>query len=336
MNYKKEFKKIHKYIQNAYCPVLVPHVDPDPDALCACNAIREYLKTKRKKNYLGLQAPLFNKYYFIFDENRDFIIQPEDLEKVKNEIDLVIALDIGVSGRGGCWVNGFDNIPVVNIDHHIDNDNFGDVNIVDSGYSSTCEMVYEFFKVNNINVSKKMAVDLYTGIVYDTGSFRYSSTTKQTLNYVAEMVEQYDFDKNDIYEKLFENKKVQSLCLQTRVFESLELFNNGKIAVTWLNKNGYNKCNANEDDAIELVRVGSSIQGVDFSIFIHEKKDKIKVSLRSKSDFNVNKIAREYGGGGHVKASGFSMQGTVHEVKKQILDDLINKYKKFEKTQEAK
>ncbi len=331
MNYKKEFKKINKYIKNCKCPVLVPHVDPDPDALCACDAIAEYLKTLGVKSYIGLQAPLFSKYNFIFEDNLGFIVLPGDFDKVKNEIDLVIAVDIGVSSRGGCWVKDLPEVNKVNIDHHIDNDNFGNVNVVDAEYSSTCEMVYDFFRSNKINISMKMTKDIYTGIVYDTGSFRYSSTSRQTLNFVGEMVGKYDFDKNDIYEKLFENKKVESLCLQSRVFESLEIHHDGKIAVTWLNKNGYSKCKADESDAIELVRIGSSIQGVDFSIFIHEKKDKIKVSLRSKSDFNVNKLAREYGGGGHVKASGFSMQGKVLDVKKQIIPLLIEKYIEFEK-----
>jgi phosphoesterase RecJ-like protein len=330
MKYSKEFKKAKKYIKNSSCILFVPHVDPDPDALCACNALQNYIQNNGKKSYIGLQGPLFSKYNFIFKDKVNNIIQPKDFNKVKHEIDLIIALDIGVRTRGGTWTMELKDIPIINMDHHIDNDHFGDINVVDDNFSSTCEIVYEFFKANKIKINREIAVNIYTGIVYDTGSFRYSLTTKKTHKYVGEITDKFDFDRNDIYEKLFENKKVESLCLQTKVFNSLKIFNNGKIAVTWLDKSGYDECNANEDDAIELVRVGSSIQGVDFSIFIHEKPDKIKVSLRSKSNFNVNKIARQYGGGGHVKASGFSMSGTVKQVYDDIVDDLIGMYKQYE------
>lgn len=327
--YQPEYKNINKFIKKAKNILFVPHVDPDPDALCSSYALWQYINQSGKNGYIGLQAPLFAKYDFIFGEDKEIIVQPQNIESIKNKIDLIIAVDVGVSSRGAPWTTNLNGVPIMNIDHHIDNDRFGDINIVDKTYSSTCEMIYEFFKINKIDIIEKMGKAIYTGIVYDTGSFRYNATSQKTHSFVGEIVNRFDFDKNEVYEILFENKKVQSLALQMKVFNSLELFNNGTIALTTLDRNGYKECNAEESDAMELVRVGSSIEGVDFSIFIHEKKDKIKVSLRSKGDFNVNAVAKRYDGGGHVKASGFSMQGTVEEVKNKILSELIQTYEDY-------
>lgn len=334
MNYQKEFQIAQEKILQSKSVILVPHVDPDPDALCSCYAMWKYITGLGKKAYIGLQAPLFPKYTFIFGGDCSMIHYPADFEAAQQESDLIVALDIGVSTRGGTWIVNAGNIPIINLDHHIDNDNFGFVNVVEAEYSSTCELVYDFFLQNNIEISKAIAISLYTGIVYDTGSFRYSCTSRQTHEYVGRLVSQFDFDKNAIYEILFENRKVESLCLQMKVFNSLEMHRKGKVAVTMLENGDYKCCNAEENDAIELVRVGSSIEGVDFSIFIHEKADKIKVSLRSKSDFNVNAVSKKYNGGGHVKASGFSMKGTAKDVKNKILDDLLAKYDFFLSTGE--
>jgi phosphoesterase RecJ-like protein len=325
--YSNLFKKIDKKIKKANTIVFVPHVDPDPDAICACMTMLSYAKKYSINLYLGFQTPILSKYEFIADKK--YILLPDDFEKISNDIDLVIALDVGAKSRGGVWTTNTPENKIINLDHHIDNDKFGKINIVDYSFSSTCELVYEFLLSVKADITLDIAKNIYTGIVYDTGSFRYSSTTPKTHIFVADILKRHSFDQNLIYELLFENKKLESLCLQTRVFSSLELYLEGKVAYTELDNEGYIKCNAKEDDAIELVRIAASVSGVDFSVFVHEKKDKIKVSLRSKSDFDVNKLAKKYGGGGHIKASGFSVDASVKEVKEKVLPELIESYKEF-------
>ena len=323
MQYENEFKQINQFINKSKNILIVPHIDPDPDALGASLSLVHSLNSINKNCFIGLQQELISKYEDII-KDKSILTYPENNT---TSYDLIITVDIGEKNRVGKYIHLLDSqIPSVNIDHHIDNDHFADINIVDLNSSSTSEIVYNLIKFCQFKMIKEIAVALYIGIVYDTGSFRYSLTTKNTHKAVSELLE-YDINTNEIYEYLFENLTLGAVKLRNMVTSTLELYHDGKIAITSMRKDFLILCNAQESDTTSLVKIGSSIKGVEFSIHINEKsEDLVKVSLRRKGITNVNQIAKLFGGGGHEKASGFVFNKSYDELKNTLLLNVINKY----------
>jgi len=325
MKYKNEYNKISEILNKSNNVLIITHIDPDPDGLCSSHAIALVIQQMKKKCNIALQHELIKKYSILIPDSSLPIYE------LSSDInyDLIITLDLGSKKRSGKYIELFNkNIPIINIDHHLDNDHFGEINIIDASFSSTSELMYEFFKDQKIPINQEIATALYIGIVFDTGSFRYSLTTSKTHKYVSELLE-YKIDTNDIYEMLFERVSQGALRLMSKVSSTLEIFCNGKVAIISLRKAFYDECNANESDNTLLVRLGSSIEGVDLSIFINEKEENlIKVSLRSKYNFKVNEIAKQFGGGGHEKAAGFIIEDNYKNVKEIIINKIISSYSK--------
>jgi len=323
MNYQSEYHTIGGLINKANHVIIVPHVDPDPDALGSAYGLALAIMQMGKTCRIGLQEKLIRKYDFIIPDESVYTYTT-DSEK---PYDLFFALDIGSIKRVGQYIDLLNSgISCVNIDHHIDNEKFGDVAIVDDGFSSTSEMIFHLLTSLNVNINKDMALPIYTGIVYDTGSFRYSLTTKRTHQVVSALLD-FDIDTNQVYESLFENMSEAALRLVNRVTGTLKTFCDGKVALTFLRNHFYEECGASESDALNLVKIGSSVRGVEFAIFMKEKDNTLtKVSLRSKGDFNVNEIASKYGGGGHKKASGFVLNRDFDKAMDEIVESIIPLY----------
>ncbi len=324
MAYEAEFKSIISFITSANNVLVIPHIDPDPDAIASAYAILMSCLRLGKRCKIGFQSELDSNNYYLLP-NESYITYSEYSNP---PYDLIICVDIGSSNRVGKYLSLIDDrITVINLDHHIDNDYFGTVNVVAMDYSSSSELVYDFLKVSGCDITKDIALALYTGIVYDTGSFRYDLTTKHTHEVVAEIMN-YDIDTNSIYERLFESFTYAALRLNNRVAMTLELFCDGKVALTYLRQSFYSECGAGEEDRNSLVKIGASIRGVDFSIFVREVEDSlIKVSLRSKSDFKVNEVARCFGGGGHDKAAGFTLSASFDSARAIIVDEVIPRFR---------
>ncbi len=323
MKYNKEYKEISKLIDQSSNILIVPHIDPDPDGIGSSCALAMTLQQKGKPCRIGLQSELMGKNNDLFPDEGFFTLAEES----DPPYDLLITTDIGSQERVGKYHSLIDKgVPTINLDHHIDNQGFGDVFIVDLEASSTSELVYELIKSLNVKMNQRIATDLYIGIVYDTGSFRYSLTTRKTHRLASELLE-FSIDTNEIYDQLFENFTEASLKLKSKVTSTLEMFHGGEVALTALRTQFFESCGASESDANSLVRIGTSIQGVEFAIHMNEKdKTLTKVSLRSKGRIKVNEIAKEYGGGGHEKAAGFAVEKDFDHAKELIIKSVVSKY----------
>ncbi len=323
MKYNKEYKEISRLIDQSSNIIIVPHIDPDPDGIGSSYALAMTLQQMGKPCKIGLQSELMGKNRDLFPDE-GFITHSEESNP---PYDLLITTDIGSQERVGKYHTLIDKgVPTINLDHHIDNQSFGDVFIVDLDSSSTSELVYELIKALDGKMNQKIATYLYIGIVYDTGSFRYSLTSPKTHRLASELME-FTIDTNDIYDQLFENLTEASIKLRSKVASTLEMFHGGEVALTGLRDQFYESCGASESDANSLVRIGTSIQGVEFAIHMNEKdKNLTKVSLRSKGRIKVNEIAKEYGGGGHEKAAGFAIKNDFDHTKELIIKSVVPKY----------
>ncbi len=327
--YTKEFGDAFKIIKSANNILIFGHIEPDPDALSSAYALYLYLNQIGKTAKIGLLNEIIADFNFLIENLDESVVYPND--NFLEEIDTIISLDIGSRSRSGEYEKYIlsNKTKVINFDHHPDNEKFGDVFVIDTQYSSTAEIVYDFFFVNNIEITPKIAETLYAGIVSDTGGFRYELTTPQT-HIVASHLLSFGIVSDAIFSKLFDNLTIKSLQIQAKVANTIKSLYDGKMIVAYMKNEFLEDCSASYEDSIGLIKTLTSIKGSDFCVLLKEYgENEIRANLRSKSDFDVKKCANFFGGGGHKKASGFNYDGNIDNSFEYILKTLSDMYKQF-------
>jgi phosphoesterase RecJ-like protein len=211
---------------------------------------------------------------------------------------------------------------IVNIDHHLSNDLFGTINYVDCNASSVGEIIYQLLKINGMNISQKTAVCLYTSILTDTGGFKYSNTTSMTLSITGDLINT-GINFSDIYNIVFDVRTIPQIRLISRVTSTLRTYLNDKVAIIFLSKSMFEECGAVEEDASDFVNFARDISGVEVGVFIKEKDNKTsRVSLRAKNYVDVRAIAEKFGGGGHLRAAGCTIEGSIEQAIQLIVNEI--------------
>lgn len=293
------------------------HVRPDGDCVGSCLAMYLYLKKAlpETKVKVSLEEPAE-----VFQCIKGFD-EIDSTYTVDGDVDLFIALDCEKS-RLGIAEELFANARKrINIDHHVSNERgCGDVNYVVPGFSSTAELVYDLF--DRQYVDTEIAKAIYLGIVHDTGIFKYSNTSPRTLRVAAELIE-YGFDFPEMIDETFYEKTyTQNQLLGRALLESI-VFMDGKCIVSVIAKKTLEFYNATPKDLEGIVNQLRITKGVECAIFMYETGNlEYKVSLRSCKYVDVSRVAAFFGGGGHVKAAGCTINGTfydaINNISKQI------------------
>lgn len=211
------------------------------------------------------------------------------------------------------------------IDHHISNDGFCDLDIIESDYSSTGELVYEISKHLGYLIDKEAATNLYAAILTDTGKFIYSNTTAQTMRNIAELIDEgINFSK--IAENIYGNEERSIFLVKARIMSDVEFFHKGRLTVAPITKVILDEYSVSLKDVDGIVESIRDIEGVLVSCVLKEIGPKnTKVSLRSKGGVDVSVISLLYNGGGHERAAGFNLETDVNESKK-IIVELMRKH----------
>lgn len=211
---------------------------------------------------------------------------------------------------------------VLNLDHHISNSFFGDLNWVEPDASASGEVAMELIDRLGVHLDKDIATNLYTAIVTDTGLFQYSSTTAQTHRLAAQLLEE-NIDLTEIHHRIFDQKPLAQVRLLQRALDGLEINAGGELAVISLTREDFTSTGAEDSMSEGLINHARSIAGVEVAIMIREVgPSAVKVSLRSNTWVNVNEIAAQFGGGGHKRAAGCTLELTLHDAKKLITETL--------------
>lgn len=297
---------------------LAGHIRPDGDCIGACMAMYQYLKLY--KDDFGLE--LIDVYLEPISSSFEII---ESINEIKHsyeaevDYDVFLSLDCASLDRLGNAIGYFRTAKVtVNIDHHISNTEFAGINHIVADASSTCEVIFDLFHEEKI--TKAIAECVYVGIVHDTGVFKHSNTTGKTLMTAARLLDKgirvSRLVDETFYQKTFMQNQLLGRCL---VDSKLAL--DGKVIISAIDRAVLDSFHAQSHDTegvIDQIRV---TKGIEVAIFIYElEKDVHKVSLRANGDVNVSRIATNYGGGGHVKAAGCTMNGNVDEVISKLVD----------------
>lgn len=299
-------------INKAETIVILTHENPDGDAIGSGLALYNALKQMGKNP--DLIIPEYPRI-FNFLPGANEIKKESDIEKY----DLAISVDCATIKMLNGFVNYFDNAKVrVSIDHHSTNTMFGDFNYVSPDAPACAQIlliVLEYFKVE---ITKDIGTCILTGIITDTGGFKYSGVTAETFEFVAWLLNK-GINVSKIYRKVLQTKTRANFELNRIATNRLEFYEDGKVAFTYITKEDENSVNAESGDHEGIVETGRDIEGVEVSIFIRQTENGCKVSMRSNEYVNVSDVCLLLGGGGHIHAAGVTMQCTIEQAKEKIL-----------------
>lgn len=237
----------------------------------------------------------------------------------KLDFDAAIVLDCPTLKRIGAVKELIAGKYIINIDHHISNENFGNVNWVDPNASSAGEMVYKMFKEMGVKPTKEAALALYIAILTDTGSFNYDNTSGVTHEIAGELLG-YGVEPASVSESVYERRSIEDIKLLGLVLSTIKVNSSGEIAYLEVTKEILKKTGASLLKSEGFVNYARSVDGARVAvIFKEDNGNKINVSFRSKGDVDVNKVAAAFGGGGHVRASGCIIDGSLAEVEAKVL-----------------
>jgi len=303
----------HAFIEEADDFLLTTHVNSDADGIGACMAWAHLLRGLGKRADIGLPEPPAGQCSFLagWDGVRHFA----DLDLTRYRC--AIVADCPSLDRIGPVRPGLSpDIRLLNIDHHQGNERFGAVNIVEE-ISSTCELLYHLAKGLGYEVDAVAADQLYAGILFDTGGFRFSLTTATTFEVAADLVRR-GARLDAIAEGVFGNKSFGSVKQRGQAIESLVLRLGGRVAVLHLDREAMS---AGEPD--EVVNYGMMIQGVEVAVLLKERAPGCyRVSLRSRDKVDVSQVAGTFGGGGHARAAGLELTGVPQDIVEDILTEI--------------
>ena len=299
-------------INQAESIVILTHENPDGDAIGTGLALYNSLKQ------MGKQPDIIIPEYprtFEFLPGSDEIKKESNVEKY----DLAISVDCATIKMLNGFASYFENAKVkMSIDHHSTNTMFGDLNYVSPDAPACAQIllvVLEYFKVD---ITKDIGTCILTGIITDTGGFKYSGVTSETFEFVAWLLNK-GINVSKIYRKVLQTKTRANFELNRIATNRLEFFEDGKVAFTYITKEDEEKVGAENGDHEGIVETGRDIEGVEVSIFIRQTDKGCKISMRSNEYVNVSDVCLLLGGGGHIHAAGVTLQCTIEQAKEKIL-----------------
>jgi phosphoesterase RecJ-like protein len=310
---------------------IIPHRSPDGDAMGSTLAMYHFL-LKLNHEPVVIAPNEFPEFLAWMPGSENVVIYEKDREKgtkMLQEAQLIFVLDFNAFHRTGEMEQVLSKLdaPFIMIDHHEKPDSFALVTYSDTSFGSTCEMVFNFisFLDKKQLVDKTIATCIYTGILTDSGSFRFPKTTGTTHRIIADLID-LGAENTKIPALLFDNNSYDSLRLLGRALENMRIFPEFKTSYITLSQNELDTFNYVKGDTEGIVNYGLTIKGVVFAAIFIEHKDEniIKISFRSQGDFDVNQFARDhFNGGGHINAAGgksyLSMRETVIKFEKLIV-----------------
>jgi phosphoesterase RecJ-like protein len=310
-------------LKNSHNVIITSHINPDGDAIGSLVAMGVALQT------LGIETTLFNEspipavYRFLPGVERI-----SRTIEAPNEFDTAVVLDCGSLERVGGNADQIAAVPVViNIDHHVTNNGFGDLQVVDASACATAEIVHRLIKAMDVVIDQTMAVSIYTGIVTDTGSFRFSNTNHAAFAICDEMVRK-GVQPYNVAQHVYGTYSLGRIKLLNLALESIEISHNGNLSMMMLTRQMLNDTGTHPEDADGLINYARRIEDVKIAALIQEQENgnhrqrdvkRFHVSLRSDGSVDVAAIASGFGGGGHPSAAGFSIETTLSDLKHKII-----------------
>lgn len=307
-------EKIINLIQNNHSFALFCHIDPDADALGSMNALRIVLKNMGKKVSIFCDGEVPRKISFLK-------IRLEKDERKIEAADVCIMMDCNSLDRIGRYGELFDRAKVRAIIDHHQRDNYSfDVECVDTSSPSTCDLLYEIFKVMNVKIDRVLALNLYAGLSSDTGCFMHPNTTQKSHQHASELIA-HKFDLEDANYNMFKFKPRNYLRFLKTALSKTRQYLNGKVLLTFFDLQNYKKFSKICYESI-LFQIFDGIEDNEIRVRIIEEDNGVfSLSFRSNKYVNACNIAKKFGGGGHIRAAGATYRGEIQSVIAEILHE---------------
>lgn len=310
------FKEIEKIISKAKKILTVTHQGPDGDAIGSLTAFGFYLKKIKKPHYLLCVSGVPETLKFIPGTKLIKSKHP------KIHYDLIVGLDYGTKIQLGMdsYLKKYPEVPLVVFDHHLSTDQYAHFGIVNSKYSSTCELLYDYFKAVGFKMDRKVAYALSVGILDDTGFFKYTEHSKP-LETIISLMKKFKIKTAEVDNALNGQVKIAAMKLSGVVLSRIKHNRKNNFIYSWLKRKELRKYGLTSSDLTDLVGQLKNSKDGRFSLFlIEEGQGKIRGMLRSRPDkkFNVAGLAEKIGGGGHRYAAGFRCKGTIDSTLKLV------------------
>lgn len=308
----KNLKKYKSYL-------ISTHVHPDPDALSSLLTLAVYLRDLGKKVYLRTEEPVPERFRFLPGSRLIKQVNPG----ARADFEAVIVVDCGDLDRIGrvCELIK-EKHHVINIDHHITNDKFGELNYVVPDASSTAEIIFDLLKEDRFRLTRDTALLLYLGIMTDTGSFRYDNTSAHTHAVVSELMK-FRLPVGELYRRMYESVPLNDIKVFTRVVNNFETVKDGRAIILELTKNITKQFSEEFDLRDKIFKYLRTIKGVELLVILTElEKNRTRINFRSQSNVDVAKLAARFNGGGHHRASGAMLDLNIKDSKKKILREI--------------
>jgi phosphoesterase RecJ-like protein len=321
---KADIRQVQAHIRDAITAaekiLVVSHVGPDGDSLGTQLAVARYLRLLSKEVFLVRDSEVPSKYRFLpgISEIPHIDNLPADFK-----VDTAVILECPTITRAGSVHKQIDDeVNTINIDHHIDNSFYGNINWIDSDSSSVGEMIYEYFQWVGYRIDSQTAELLYTAILTDTGRFRYESTSPRTMTIAGELIAA-GANPRRICDEVYFGIPLSTMKLTGKVLSGIEFLHEGKIAVLQMTTVMLKESGADQSESDGLVDFTMRSAGVLAGVLLKEVDNQItKVSLRSSNGINVSQLAAKYGGGGHAKAAGCTLKMPLASAREEIIIQL--------------
>ena len=313
-------EKIISHLTKCSSVAIFVHVNPDWDCIGSAFALRNALRSKNIKSDIFTDMPLSHHLGFM---ETDAI--PWQDGTAMPDYECFCAVDVGATDRMGKWGEFFSQKEnTVCIDHHHQSVPVAKLNLVEPSRSATGELIFELLTSANFTLTKEIASYLYCAISSDTGSFQYSSVNRRTYEILISL---YDAGINTTHLccMMYERNSLIQLKLKAYAINSIKLYNSGTVATVSISKKVLDRLGASPIDTEAIAQIPRSLDGVMASAFLKEtEKGNIRVSLRSLGDYNIEPVARHFGGGGHKKAAGCTFKGiSLKKAEKLIVKELL-------------
>lgn len=309
--------------------IITGHVNPDPDTVGSQLALASLIHRLGSGKQVALvnADPIPSNTRFLTGASRI-----RTVSRVKGHYDVAVILECNGPHRMGNLLDlKRQATTVINIDHHISFQRFGDLNFIDPRASSNAEQIYRLYQAAGIRPTAREATYLYVGLLTDTGRFQHSNTTPETHRAAADFL-RYGVRAHQVHEYLYGRKPLAALRLLGGALNDLRLLSQGRIALLTIRRRVFQRFRAHQEDSEDIVNYGMLIPGVQVSILlreddelqdVHRRSPVVRVSLRSRAPVDVCAVAKTFGGGGHRRAAGCSLSGTLAAATSQLLRRVI-------------
>ena len=324
MTKRGRLSQIWKELMDVERIVLTTHVRPDGDGIASELALASILRMEGKSVYIVNHDATPEMYKWLPGAQSIISVTERGKGRIPRKIDLSVLLDCSSESRIGMASEIVRRAHrIISIDHHENTECFRDYCYINTDVSSIGEILFKLLPDLKLYLNHDIATCFYTSILWDTGSFAYSNTSTRVFRIVSKLLE-YDVDPAYVYSRLFNSKSIAHFRLLGEALKLLKLDSTGRIAYLIIPLHLYTEIGAKEEDNEGILEVIKGLKEVDLIIFLRQLDEKMmKGSLRSVNRIDCNYLAYLYGGGGHLKASGFVIEGEVKKKGPVIIERLI-------------